>query len=228
MSAKEQVFRTSLRADQLTAFVEKVLNNYLPDGQGATYDLAPIVADALQRVEHCFSRIHRKYYSVDSVIEFNHLNSDHLAAFLYFLANSAWKGTGDTVVPTKLFYLNKILNGLDLYYSVALPEVFLLVHPVGSVIGNAHYEDYLVIYQNCTVGADAGVYPHFGEGAILYSRSSVLGNSWIGDNVVFGANALVVNTNVPSNTVVVGQFPNHRLLASSQSVRQRLFDPAAP
>jgi serine O-acetyltransferase len=217
-------FNSSLSANQLAHFVETMLINYLPDGQERRHDLMSIVAEALQRVEHCFSRIHRKYYNVNQVIEFNHLNSDHLAVFLYFLANSVWKSTGDTIVPSKLFYLNKILNGLDLYYAVTMPDIFMLVHPVGSVIGNANYKDYLVIYQNCTVGADAGIYPRFGEGVILYSGSSVLGDSTIGDNVTFGANAMVVNTDIPQDTVVVGQFPHHRLLDSQRSVRQRLFE----
>ena len=223
----ETAFRTSLGTDELVVFVERLLENLIPDGQVPAYSLRPHVEEALERTENCFQRIHRKYYNLDGVVEFNHLNSDHVAAFLYFLGNTCWRRTGDTAVPTKLFYLNKILNGLDLYFSVALPEVFLLVHPVGTVIGNASYGDYLVVYQNCTIGADKGVYPTFGDGVILYSRTSVLGDSRVGDNVVFGANSFVVNAEVPANSIVVGQYPGHRLLPNSQTVRSRLFDTAA-
>ena len=37
----------------------------------------------------------------------------------------------------KLFLLNKALHGCDIYYEVALPSVFLLVHPLGTVLGRA-------------------------------------------------------------------------------------------
>jgi serine O-acetyltransferase len=155
---------------------------------------------------------------------FDHLNGDQFATFLYFVANSTWVMTGDAVLATKLFSINKIMHGLDLYFSVSMPETFLLVHPVGSVIGNASYGDYLVVYQNCTIGSDAGKYPRFGEGTILYARSSVLGDCTIGNDVVFAANAFVVNSNIASNSIVVGQYPAHRVLANSRSVRERLFD----
>mgnify|MGYP003614139948 CR=1 FL=1 len=101
--------------------------------------------------------------------------------------------------------------------------MFLLVHPVGSVIGNATYGNYLAIYQNCTVGADKGEYPVFGEGTILYSRTTVLGASHIGDDVVFASNSVVGNADVPSHSLVVGQYPHHRVLPSTQTTRDRLF-----
>ena len=131
------------------------------------------------------------------------------------------------MIPTKLFSLNKALHGLDLFYSVRMPEVFLLVHPVGTVIGNADYRDYLVVYQNCTIGSEGGHYPHLGEGVVLNSRVSVIGDCTIGDNVVFGANSFILSTQIPSDSIVVGQYPAHRILPAGRPVRARFFD-AAP
>jgi serine O-acetyltransferase len=224
--ATSSTFEASLAPTALAGYLERLLDNHLPDGADRPYSLEPIVAEALARTEHCFSRIHRKYYLQQGKIRFDHLNSDHMSAFLWFVGNSAWKLTGDTSIPTKLFYLNKIMNGIDLYFSVALPEVFLLVHPVGSVIGHATYGDYLVVYQNCTIGADAGVYPTFGEGTILFSRTSVLGNSTVGDNVVFAANSFILNSDISPDSMVVGQYPQHRVLPNPRSVRDRLFETA--
>jgi serine O-acetyltransferase len=219
-------FSTTLTPPELCGYVTRLVTNYLPDGAKSAIDLQPQVRAVLGRVEHCFSQINRKYYTLDNRVTFDHLNSDHMAAFLYFLGNTIWKSTGDTALPTRLFYLNKAMHGLDLYFSVALPEVFLLVHPVGTVIGNATYGNYFAIYQNCTTGADGGIYPTFGEGTIMYSRTSVLGNSTIGDDVVFAANSFVVNSDVPSSSLVVGQFPQHRLLVNTVPVRDRLFESA--
>jgi serine O-acetyltransferase len=221
------MMRTSLPPADLQSYVSRLVANHLPDGAVLHHDLGPHLATALERVEHCFGRIQRKYYRERDEVLFDHLNADHMAAFLYFFGNTIWRATGDADAPTRLSYVNKIMHGLDLFYSVAMPDVFLLVHPVGTVLGKATYSDYLVVYQNCIVGADTTVYPHFGEGVILYSRSSVLGDCRVGSNVVFAANAMVVDTTVPDDHVVVGQFPSHRFVKNPRSVRDRCFNPIA-
>lgn len=216
-------FRTTLDADALTGYVGRLLATHLPDGIEPGYPLAPHVVASLARLEHCFAGIRRKYYTVDGEATFDHLNSDHMAMWLWFLGNEIWRATGDTVVPTKLFYLNKILHGLDLYFSVGMPEVFLLVHPVGTVIGAAQYGEHLVVYQNCTIGSEGGSYPRFGDGVILYARSTVIGDCEIGDDVVFAANTFVIDTDVRADSIVVGQYPRHQVLPNPTPVRERLF-----
>jgi serine O-acetyltransferase len=217
--------QTTLPRSELEAYVLRLLANHLPDGY-VRPDGGPSSAfsRALNRVEHCFTHIHRKYYNEGATLRFDHLNTDHMATLLYFFANTVWRDGGDLQLPTRLFYLNKILHGLDLFYSVALPDIFLLVHPVGTVLGNARYQDYLVVYQNCSVGAVTTVYPKFGLGTILYSRSSVLGDCRLGDDVVMAANAMIIDCEVPSSTVVLGQPPHNRFLTSKQTVRARCFD----
>ena len=42
----------------------------------------------------------------------------------------------------------------------------------------------------------------------MYSNSSILGNSRIGNNVNIGAGAIVKNQDVPDNCTVFGQSPN--------------------
>lgn len=216
--------QTTLSASDLGAYVQRLLATALPDGRNVKLGDGRLVNRALERVEHCFSRIHMKYYEDAGVTLFNHLNGDHAATFLYFLGNSAWRDDGDEDLATRLFYLNKIMHGVDLFYSVAMPDVFMLVHPIGTVLGKAVYSDYFVVYQQCTVGADGDAYPRFGEGVVLYSGSGVVGNCEVGSNVVFGAHSLVVNTRVPNDTVVVGQYPAHRFVPSRETVRARCFE----
>jgi serine O-acetyltransferase len=216
-------FRTTLDAPELAAYAGRLLATHLPDGRDASFDLEPHVVTSLERLENCFAGIRRKYYTVDGAAVFDHLNSDHMAMWLWFLGNQVWRATGEQAVPTKLFYLNKVMHGLDLYFSVAMPEVFLLVHPVGSVIGAAEYGEHLVVYQNCTIGSEGGAYPRFGDGAILYARSTVLGACHVGDDVVFAANSFVIDTDVPANSIVVGQYPHQRILPNPTPVRQRMF-----
>ena len=213
----------SLPKEDLVSYVSRLLGNHLPDGYAPGDNVSRGMEQALERVEYCFSHINRKYYRDANGVLFHHTNTDHMAAFLWFLGNTIWTEFGDESTPVRLFYLNKIMHGLDLYYSVQMPAIFMLLHPVGSVIGRAKYNDYLVVSQNCTVGAETDVYPTFGSGVVLNSHSSAIGDCRIGDNVVLGAGAMLVDTSIPSNTVVVGRYPNIRKFANKRTVVERHF-----
>ena len=225
----ENNMKMSLTEQELSRYVVKQLSNYFPDQQQHSLDIVAIMNKALQRIDYCFGHIRRKYYqSLDDNGEsqtlFNHLNSDHYASFLYVLSNQAWRENKITLAE-KLFYLNKALNGFDCFYSVELPKIFMLVHPVGTVLGNAKYQDYLVVYQNVTVGSTlAGVYPEFGKGCILYSKASVIGNCRIGANTIIAANAMVINFNVSNDQMALGLYPNCRLSSSNIKVKEDIFD----
>jgi serine O-acetyltransferase len=213
---------TSLSIEQLENYLSLLIRNHIPDGW-TSYSYQSLLSDAMERLEYCFSHIYRKYYRNQGKVVFNHLNTDHMASLLYLLGNTVWQVTGDEELPTRLFYLNKILHGVDLYFSVSMPKIFMLVHPVGTVIGQATYSDYLVIYQNVTIGSNNGVYPTLGKEVILYSKSSLLGNCNVGDNVVFGANSFIINTDIPHDTIVVGQYPSHKFKPNLVSVRERVW-----
>lgn len=146
-----------------------------------------------------------------------------MAAYLWFLGNTVWKETGQEILPTRLFYLNKILHGLDLYFKVPMPNIFLLSHPVGTVIGNASFSDFLMVSQNCTIGAKTTVYPTFDQGVALNANVSVIGDCRIGRSVVFGAGASIIDRCVPANSLVLGQFPNNRVIPRDLAVSDRYF-----
>ena len=62
----------------------------------------------------------------------------------------------------------------------------------------------LTIYQGCTIGAVHGKgAPSIGDNVLMYAGSKIVGKVRGGNNVVVGANAVVVN-DVPDNAVVVG------------------------
>jgi len=221
------MLKMSLEVHALEKYVLQMCANYFPDGYIPDYDVTPSLKRALDRIEYCFSKIHRKYFYHDGVVHFNHLNSDHMCTFLYLLGNTIWKDTGESILPEKLFYLNKALNGIDLFYSVELPEIFMLMHPVGTVLGNAKYSDYLVVHQCCTVGAvDArpGMYPVFGKGVVLCSRSSVIGSCNIGENVMMAAASQVIRTDISSDSVVSGHTPNLKIAKNKYGYKERWFD----
>lgn len=205
-------FRKSISEGDISIVLAKQINNMIPDIiQVSKLDLLPYIGIAFTRLYNCFKGINNKYYSEGSDVSFNHLHSDHYCSFLYLISNAAYLNKA-TELATKLFLLNKYLHGLDLYFSVTLPEVFMLVHPVGSVIGNATYSDRIVIYQNCSIGSvfkeGKYIYPKFGENIVLYSKTSIIGECNIGDNVIFGANSFVIKSDIPDNCLVTGASPH--------------------
>lgn len=215
----------SLSAEDLTRYVANQLGTFSnPGATFTTAQLAPYMPAALERVERCFSSIRRKYFFDGERSIFDHRHGDQYAMFLYYLSNTVHREGGSQDLAASLFLLNKMLHGADLFYGVSLPEVFLLIHPVGTVLGNATYGNYFVAYQNCGVGSlEDGVYPTFEGENVLFARSAVLGSCRVGRNVVVGANAFLLNTDVPSDRVVVGAYPQHRVLPITQPVIERMF-----
>lgn len=213
---------SSLCSSELLKYIEKLVQLYLPDNK--PLDLHPSFIDqALNRIEYCHSHIKLKYFQEDSRPIFNHLHGDHMAAFLWFLSNALYIDNPENLTAFKLSYLNKIMHGLDLFCTVSMPDIFLLVHPVGTVIGNAFYSDFLVIYQGCTIGSKGANYPKLGMHNIFYANSSLIGSSSTDRNVVFGANTSIINTQIKSDSLVVGSFPSHRVLHRPVLQTQHIF-----
>ena len=38
-----------------------------------------------------------------------------------------------------------------------MPDIFMVVHPLVTIVGKVDYKDYLVVYQNCTIGSSSGI-----------------------------------------------------------------------
>ena len=87
----------------------------------------------------------------------------------------------------KIFLLNKKLHSCDIFYEVKLPSVFLLVHPLGTVLGRGNYSDFFVAYQRCGIGSNHHIYPTLGKYVTMRPGSAILGNSKIGDNCQIAA-----------------------------------------
>jgi len=220
--------KQSLSTEKLVHYVDQQLQHFFPDSNHHSDEIDSLLANTLERLNYCFSHIKRKYYQQEingqMYTQFNHLNSDHYASFLYLLSNEAWRDDA-IILAEKLFYLNKALNGLDCFYSIKLPEIFMFVHPVGTVLGNAEYQDYFVAYQGVTVGSTLdGKYPIFNEGCVLYEKSSVIGCCELAKNIMVGANTFLLSSTIKENSSVVGQHPNVKVNKLEQSVKKAVFN----
>lgn len=93
-------------------------------------------------------------------------------------------------------------------------------HPLGSVLGRAKYSDYLMIYQGTTIGGNRKngelFYPTLGKNVLMYSNSTVLGDSHIGNNVIISAETYIINEDIPDNCIVFGKTPNIQIKRKSE------------
>lgn len=196
----------SLPVSELQDYLVRQMAHFFPDGQDTKAEVRRAFSQALERQEYCFSHISVPGYTKDGAPYFSHMHSDQYSSFLYYLANSLWKMGGDERVCSKLVVLNRALHGCWMSYKGGLPDIFVLVHPVGTVLGNASYGDYLVVLQNVTVNTardeDGGAAPHLGRRLILFAGAKIIGNQTVGDNVTIGVDAVVHKRQIPSNTLV--------------------------
>lgn len=195
--------------EALDQLIKHQVNNFflLSDNESLIIDYC--LPSALDATENCFKHSKNKYYSSNNQVFFSIYHSGQYCIFLYFLARQVFTNyPKERDLADKIYYLNKALNGLDLFYEVNMPKIFHLDHPVGSVMGRATYGNNFSFNQLCTVGNNKGVFPTIGENVKMYSGSKILGNSKIGNNVHISANCYIKDEDIPDNSIVFGSSPN--------------------
>ena len=187
--------------------------------------LAAAIDGALERCDFCFSHTANKYYRRNGETYFNPFHSGQYSIFLYYASHAVFVLSPESrTLADRLYYLNKALNGLDLYYEVAMPAIFALDHPVGSVIGRANYGDYFFFSQNCTVGNNKGVYPRIGRYVKMMSGAKLVGRCRVGDCVILAANAYVKDVDIPACSLVFGSSPDLAIKSRPESYFQAFWE----
>jgi serine O-acetyltransferase len=167
----------------------------VPDGREAAFRAAvdANLDEALARLHRCINAC--APWRPD---EFNVLQSSQHTIYLYFLANTIFRQAGDTAAATRLFLMNKAFNGIDLFYEIEMPEVFYIGHSVGIVLAKATYGNYLVLYQNSTVGRHKDQIPVIGDRVVLYPNTAVIGRSVVESDCVVSQGTSIINKHVPA------------------------------
>lgn len=188
----------NLPANQLASYVRAQINHFLPTGDDPQLVLIDTYCGiALKRLDTCVSQV--KFWTPG---QFDILHSSQYCTFLYYLSNTIWREEQARSVCTKLFLLNKALNGIDCFYEIELPEVFFIGHSVGIVLAKATYGNHLVLYQNSTVGKNHGVAPVLEDGVILYPNAAVIGNCQIRRRSVISQGVSVISKDTTANSLV--------------------------
>ena len=106
-----------------------------------------------------------------------------------------------------LYKVVQVATGIELPCEVEVGKNFRIDHFGGIVIsGFARFGDNCVIRNEVTVGlrhVENPVAPRVDNNVDIGAGAKVLGNITIGDNVMIGANAVVI-TDVPPDSIAVG------------------------
>lgn len=178
----------------------KQLNNFFEVGKIDKLALEQFSIDANNETVALLHRVNNKY-CLNSPPVINTTFSNGYTVFLYKLSNKLYKNNY-IETASKIYYLNKIMNSVELFYEVEMPQNFFLDHPLGSVMGRAKYGEFFTFSQGCIVGENKGVYPRIGNFVTMMSNSKIVGKSIIGNNCIIAANTYVKDAIVPDDTIV--------------------------
>ena len=198
----------SLEKEVLQKYLIRQVDYRFPDGN-SQFDFKDTMVsrafnEGLERTENCFSHICVRGYEKNGECYFNHLHMDQYSQFLYFFSNSLWKLTENEELCSKLILLNRDLSGCWFSFKATLPDIFILVHPVGSVVGhrNVTFSDYLVILQNVTINGLPDSALKLGKGLFMGAGAKIIGGGQIGNRVSIGAGTVVKNPEVSNDSIV--------------------------
>jgi serine O-acetyltransferase len=209
----------SSRAD-LLRYVVRQLDHFFPDQATGVQDTLDGHLDAtLLRLERCINEVRMWKPG-----QFDALHSSQYTIFLYYLANTLWRSGADARVCTKLFLLNKALNGIDCFYELQLPEVFFIGHSVGIVLAKASYGERLVIYQNSTVGKNHAIAPVLEAGVVMYPNTAIIGRCLVREGSVIAQGVSVINQDTHAHSLVFrGERGGLLFKASDRDIQSDIF-----
>ena len=227
--------------ERILKILEKQLQNFWDISDLNSKWMMKKVIEARKKTDKSFLASRNKYFLQDG---FSVFNSVQYSVFLYYLSNligndssipygvmelddGGWWGGG--CYADSIYYLNKIMNGVDWYWGINLPEHFVAEHPIGTVLGRAQYGDYLCVYQGVTIGGNRRkneiCYPIIGDYVTLYANSSVIGEATIGNKVVIAANTFIKDEAIPDNSIVFGSSPYLKIKRYSGSEMDKYISP---
>jgi serine O-acetyltransferase len=187
----------NLTRAQLVDYTATQIAHIIPDGRDdVRARIDANLDETLGRLNRCVNGV--KFWKED---KFDYLHSSQYCIYLYYLSNTIWRNTKDSTAATKLFLLNKALNAIDCFYEIEMPEIFFIGHSAGIVLAKATYGNYLVLYQNSTVGKNHGVAPVIEDGVIMYPNTAIIGRCHVRANTVLSQGTGIVNQDTPGNAL---------------------------
>ncbi len=166
-----------------------------------------------------------KYYRTEDKRPIvNPMNIEHLTRLLQIFNRLALEDGAPRTVLDALFHVMRGRCGINHFYSMPVFDYFFPLHAMGAVVGTFECGPFLIISQGSTIGQNHNRYPRI-EGPLLVGPgASVLGDCHIGRNVIIGTRALVIDRDIPDDTLVLGMAPDLILKDNPEDLRLIHFD----
>ena len=131
-----------------------------------------------------------------------------LHAIIYYRMSRALYRAGVPLLPRMISQYARFMTGIEIHPGAAIGKGLFIDHGMGVVIGEtAVIGDNVTLYQGVTLGGTGKEkgkrHPTLGNNVVVGTGAKVLGNIMIGDDVLIGANAVVIR-DVPMDSTVVG------------------------
>lgn len=172
------------------------------------------------------ARIRNSYYSDNGNGYLNWFFLDHFLIFCHRLAHSLFLNHMNEELMDAIYYSSRLRTSADVFYRAAIGKYFLPAHPVGAVVDSrSTYGIGLRLYNGVHIGPygidgkppSEWVHPTFGDGVIIYAKSSIYGKTVVGNNVTISPGTIIVNETIPDNCIVFGASPDLKAVPNKQN-----------
>ena len=110
-------------------------------------------------------------------------------------------------LPRLISQVSRAITGIEIHPAARIGKGFFIDHGMGVVVGETTIiGDNITLFQGVTLGGTGKErgkrHPTLGNNVVAGTGSKILGNITVGDNVLIGANAVVIKSVPPDSTVV--------------------------
>ena len=129
-------------------------------------------------------------------------------ALMFYTVTHALRKLHVPFLPRFLSQFAKWITGIEIHPGAQIGKGFFIDHGMGVVIGEtAIIGDNVTLFQGVTLGGTGKEkgkrHPTLKDNVVVGTGAKVLGNITVGNNVMIGANAVVIR-DVPDESTVVG------------------------
>jgi serine O-acetyltransferase len=154
-----------------------------------------------------FATVFRRDPAARSVLEIVLCYPGLHAILLHRMAHRLYRAGWFTLARV-ISQFSRTWTGIEIHPGACIGRRFFIDHGMGVVIGEtSEIGDDVLVYQGVTLGGtgkDTGKrHPTIGDGVVIGTGATILGNIRIGDHVKIGAGSVVVHS-VPDHSTVVG------------------------
>jgi serine O-acetyltransferase len=111
-----------------------------------------------------------------------------------------------SILFSLVYAVSSFITPIEISGGVQIGKSAYIPHPQCIIIGYGTIGDNCTISQGVTIGLkkELDEFPEIGDNVHIGAGAKVLGSVKIGDNSRVGANAVVIDLNVPENSIAVG------------------------